>query len=49
MCLALRFTGICTIIGIRKNDENGPKEDFIMNNEVLKAMKTRISIRKYKP
>ena len=49
MCLALRFTEICTIIGIRKNDENGPKEDFIMNNEVLKAMKTRRSIRKYKP
>lgn len=49
MCLALRFTGICTIIGIRKNDENGTKEDFTMNNEVLKAMKTRRSIRKYKP
>ena len=48
-CLALRFTGICTIIGIRKNDENGTKEDLIMNNEVLKAMKTRRSIRKYKP
>ena len=28
MCLALRFTGICTIIGIRKNDENRPKGGF---------------------